>query len=239
MTVLVTDCSFWQDDPTTPQKVDFTAMSKNAAGVIIRAGQHTWVDVSFPYHWQASKGIMPRGSYWFYDSRSSPKSQAELWVKTLGNDLGEMGLWCDFEERYGGAYGNWRHWCDFMEAVQALAPSAKLGVYTGYYYWVEKTASATNAQLAYFGKYPLWIAAYNNTAPRIPPPWKEYKLWQFTDKGDGSLYGVESRNIDLNIYNGTLAEFQAEYGLSDSPTEPVTVRIVADYGGQKVEYRSK
>lgn len=236
MSVIVCDISFWQDDPTTPKKVDFTVMSKNADGVIIRAGQHTWADKSFPYNWQAAKGVLPRGSYWFYDSRSHPKAQAELWVKTLGGDLGELGLWCDFEERYGGTYGNWRDWYDFIEAVEYFAPDANIGIYTNYYFWTEKTALATNAQLAYFGRYPLWVAAYNNVAPRIPEPWDDYKYWQFTDSGEGSEFGVESKDIDLNVYNGTIEDFQAELGESPTPNKST---IQAYFDGRLVEYRSK
>jgi lysozyme len=244
MNVIVTDISYyqygWNKDITQITKfVDFETMRQSANGVFIRAGQRNWKDKAFDVSWKNAKGILPRGSYWFYDSRATPKSQAQLWVDILGGDLGEMGLWCDFEERYGGAFGTWRHWYDFIEEVKSLVPNAKIGIYTAYYFWVEKTVLATNAQLAYFGKYPLWIAAYNNTAPRIPEPWKEYEFWQFTDSGDGAKYGVHSKDIDLNVYNGTLLDFQNEYGLGNSPSEPVTVRIVADYNGTKVEYRSK
>ncbi len=53
----------------------------------------------------------------------------------------------------------------------------------------------------------------------IPKPWPkdEWLFWQFTDNGDGSLYGVESKNIDLNYFNGDLAAFRARFDLSDTP----------------------
>ena len=41
------DISFWQDDPTTPQGIDFQKMAQMTRGVIIRAGQNLWEDVKF------------------------------------------------------------------------------------------------------------------------------------------------------------------------------------------------
>lgn len=199
--------------------------------MILRAGQSTWRDPAWSHSWKESKraGLL-RGSYFFYDSRADPKRQAELWAAVLDGDLGEMELWADFEEKYGGKYTGWQYWYDFMENVKLLIPSAKMGVYTGYYYWREfvNTANALN----YFKQYPLWIAAYNPVSPSIPAPYKDYLYWQFTDSGDGYSYGVQSREIDLNRFNGTEAEFFSRYGL----TEKVS-RMTANFGNTQVEYK--
>ena len=114
--------------------IDFHALRQKTRGVILRAGQNLWRDKAFDVSWRNAKeaGLL-RGSYWFYDSRAHPKRQAEKWVETLGDDHGEMELWCDFEERYGGALGGWKHWYSFMETRKLLLPNKKLGVYTGYY----------------------------------------------------------------------------------------------------------
>ena len=51
-----------------------------------------------------------------------------------------------------------------------------------------------------FGTYPLWIAAYLNnpeaSLPLIPNGWNEWKIWQFTEKGNIDGY---TGDIDLNI----------------------------------------
>lgn len=56
-----------------------------------------------------------------------------------------------------------------------------------------------NTALSY-GAYPLWIAAYLNnpevSLPSIPIEWSEWKIWQFTDKGQVDGYNGD---IDLNI----------------------------------------
>ena len=56
-----------------------------------------------------------------------------------------------------------------------------------------------NTSLSY-GTYPLWIAAYLNNPeinlPKIPNTWSEWKIWQFTEKGQINGYNGD---IDLNM----------------------------------------
>lgn len=219
--VIGPDVSFYQDDPQTPQGINFIKMRQAGAGyIIIRAGQNLWGDRDFKANWRESKAAgMPRGSYWFYDSRADPKKQAELWVSQFDGDFGELPLWCDFEDNYGGSFKGWKNWYNFMERLKALVPDKELGVYTAYYYWLENMAGVPTASVNYFKQYPLWIANYGTTTPLVPKPWTadEWTLWQFTDNGDGALYGVESGNIDLNYFNGDLAALKARFNLSDTP----------------------
>ena len=119
--VIGPDISFYQDDTTTPQGVDFAKMRTISNFVILRAGQNLWIDSKFKIYWSdANKAKLPRGSYWFYDSRADPKQQAELWVQALGDDMGELPLFADFEERYGGAYKGWKNWYVFLEQLKTL-----------------------------------------------------------------------------------------------------------------------
>lgn len=212
--VLGADISFYQDDPKTPMRVSFEQMRNGGANfAIIRAGQKDWIDRDFADNWKNARSIIPRGSYWFYDSRADPKSQAELWASVLSSDAGELPLWCDFEDNYGGAWHGWRHWYDFITHLQNLMPGKEIGIYTGYYYWVENTIQKAIpiASLNWFAQFPLWVANYNVQKPMVPMPWQDWIFWQFTDNGDGTLYGVESLNIDLNYFNGTLEDFQSRF----------------------------
>lgn len=211
--------------------IDFHALRQKTRGVILRAGQNLWRDKAFDVSWRNAKeaGLL-RGSYWFYDSRANPKRQAEKWVETLGDDPGEMELWCDFEEQYGGAFGGWKHWYDFMENLRLLLPNKKLGVYTGYYYWQEFAAGVD-----YFGQYPLWIAWYNTTPPKVPSIWDKWTYWQFTDDHPAAGWGAQSNEIDMNYFAGSEADFLARYGVGGSPTYKST--LLANMGGRIVEYR--
>ncbi|HNB42287.1 MAG TPA: glycoside hydrolase family 25 protein, partial [Anaerolineales bacterium] len=217
--VIGPDISFYQDDPQTPQGVNFIKMRESAYYVIVRAGQNLWGDRDFKVNWRESKAAgLPRGSYWFYDSRIDPKQQAEKWISMFDGDFGELPLWGDFEDTYNGPYKGWKNWYNFLERLKQLLPSDKeVGVYTGYYYWRENTVAVgiPNASLNYFKQYPLWIANYGTSAPLVPEPWDTWTLWQFTDNGDGPAYGVESLNIDLNYFNGDLEALKTRFKLGD------------------------
>lgn len=220
--VIGPDVSFYQDDPQTPNGIDFRKMRQAGAEfVIIRSGQNLWADRDFKVNWREAKAAgLPRGSYWFYDSRIDPKQQAELWVSLFNDDFGELPLWADFEDNYNGGFKGWKYWYDFIERVKQLTPSSvEVGVYTNYYYWLENTVTVNipTASLNYFQQYPLWIAAYNPTGPTVPKPWTNWTLWQFTDNGNGIPYGVESLNIDLNYFNGDINAFRARFKVSASP----------------------
>ena len=117
--VIGPDVSFYQDDPETPQGIDFVKMRVSAGYVIIRAGQNTWVDSDFKANWREAKlAGLPRGSYWFFDSRIEPKRQAELWVQQFAGDFGELPLFADFEESYMGNYRGWKNWYTFLERLK-------------------------------------------------------------------------------------------------------------------------
>jgi GH25 family lysozyme M1 (1,4-beta-N-acetylmuramidase) len=218
----IPDCSFYQADP--PKMIDFDKMRTQTPAVILRAGQRNYIDRDFVYNWQAAKAAgLARGSYFFYDSREAPKRQAEKFVSAFDGDFGELPMWCDFEEKYNGAYGGWRNWYDFMENIKILT-SHPLGVYTGYYYFEENAHGQT-----YFGQYPLWIARYNAPVPLVPSVWQDWALWQYTDNGDGTQYGVHSLNIDLNYCKLEVPE------VGNLPT----MTLDANFSGKVVRYEHR
>jgi GH25 family lysozyme M1 (1,4-beta-N-acetylmuramidase)/uncharacterized protein YraI len=219
------DVSFYQDAETTPQGINFAKMKLSAGYVVIRSGQNVWVDSDFRTNWANAKAAgIPRGSYWFYDSRANPTEQADLWYSTFDGDLGELPLFADFEESYGGTYTGWKHWKTFLERIKQRVGTHEIGIYTAYYYWVSRAPNATTdaANLAYFKQYPLWVANYGVTTPLVPKPWDTngWTFWQFTDSGDGDLYGVESSRIDLNYFNGDQAAFNQRFKLGTTPPPP-------------------
>ena len=74
----------------------------------------------------------------------------------------------------------------------------------------------------------LWVANYTSAAePMMPVAWKPkenpdkypWRLWQWSADGNnkGAEYGVSSRDLDLDRYHGTLAEFNAEFGVNVQP----------------------
>lgn len=219
------DISLFQDDPQTPQGVNFTRMNQVSDFVIVRAGQNLWPDSDFPDHWRRARASgLPRGSYWLYDSRANPKQQADLWFEQLGDDQGELPLFADFEEAYGGPFTGWMYWEVFLDRIKTLAGIREVGIYTAYFYWKNNAPNPATQpiDLEYFHRYPLWIANYDVSQPFVPKPWSadEWLFWQFTSKGDGPSYGAESPNIDLNYFNGDAEQFADRFGVP-VPQDPV------------------
>ncbi|MCC6500018.1 MAG: SH3 domain-containing protein [Anaerolineales bacterium] len=216
------DVSFYQDDNNTTQGINFTKMKQAAGYVIIRSGQNVWIDSDFVTNWNNAKAVgLPRGSYWFYDSRVEPKVQADLWFSAFDGDLGELPLFADLEEAYGGTYTGWRHWKTFLDRIKAHVGNHEVGIYTAYYYWISRIPT-NPTDLNYFHQYPLWIANYGVTTPLVPKPWSanEWLFWQYTGSGNGALYGVESPGIDLNYFNGDQAAFNQRFNLGTTPPPP-------------------
>lgn len=223
--VLIIDTSRWQNDPDTPANIDYSKMkSRGASGVIMKVGQGYFIDRDWEVNFENTiLAEFPRGGYWYYDNKVEPKRQAEKMAEAVNPQFINLGLWLDLEDKTDGAYKGWKNWYTFLEKLKELLPSVRIGIYTGYYYWIERTVASgiPKASLQYFKKYPLWIASYN-AVPRIPEPWAplSYTIWQFTDLLDGKEYGVESKELDGSYFNGTLKEFQEFFGLSS--THPQT-----------------
>lgn len=215
------DVSFYQDDDLTPQKIDFMKMrSAGASFVFLRGGQNTWPDEDFRDYIQGAKAAgLPWGSYWFYDSRSAPESQAALWRIACGNDIPRV-IAADLEELYGGPYAGEKNWIRFLNACKSQFPDSLLIIYTADWWW----SSQTVTQPAYFAGFPLWVASYpadgNPADVILPKPWRDRNiqahLWQYTDREDGLRYGVESYRIDMNHFND-FYDFEQFWGATPPP----------------------
>lgn len=251
--VIGPDISFYQDDPGTPKGIDFSRMDNIADFVIVRAGQNLWADPVFQKNWQAAKVTgMPRGSYWFYDSRADPAQQADLWASLIKDDMGELPLFADFEEAYKGDFAGWENWKIFLERLRSLLRQKEIGIYTAYYYWQQNAPSAISqaAELEYFHQFPLWIANYGVSTPLVPKPWNsdEWLFWQFTAMGDGIQYGVESVEIDLNYFNGDAQTFADRFNVpvpqNPPPPDSIGKKYVVNAGalyvreGPGTDYKS-
>jgi len=250
------DVSFWQDNNGTVRKIDFRQMRTKSRSVKIRNGQNTWEDEDFAYNWAESKaqGFL-RAVYWFWDSRSSPASQALRVYNLIKDDLPEMEVWADYEDTYGGPYGGWKNFAAFVGELQRLLPTCTIGIYVGYYYFKAygpdpakaKPAdrAAVQASLDWFGQFPLWLPWYTEDVSivKVPYPWTKPLWWQKIAKsGLGLEWGAESLDIDLNEFQGTEAEFIARYPGATIPEEsPLPAQGVSMYKGlvlQKVNVRA-
>lgn len=224
------DVSFYQEN------IDWDIMRNETDAVIIRAGQNTWEDPRFRINWAKAKlQHILRGVYWFYDDRIDPGRQAALLVNLIQYDLPEMEVWCDWENSYNGSFGSLQNVVAFMQAVERALPTVWVGMYTGYYWFRSHSNAVTNAaQYNYLRNRPLWLAWYTTNATNvlIPAPWTSLDLWQYGTPAIGEMYGVQTAEIDMNVFNGTEIEFYSRYGGTQpeppqEEPEPMQYRLTA------------
>jgi lysozyme len=136
-----------------------------------------------------------RGAYHFLHPSLSGKAQAEYFVavhEQLGFDADDM-LWLDNETTDGlGPAAVAACAQEFMAELKVLKPNSPMGVYT---YISFSTSGYCNG----LGKYPLWLAYPNSSAPKPPPPWAMWDIWQ---------WGLRN-GTDADAFNGTAAQFHS------------------------------
>ena len=210
------DISRWQDDPTTPERVDFNQMVRGGASfVFLKASQSTWKDSTFDYHWKASKeaGLL-RGAYHFL-TWDNPIAQADFFSDLLAADQGELPPIADFEWWSVTPPNALDILAVFLERVNHNLKDT-IGIYTSIGFW--KPHGSTAGAWAH---YPLWLAYWSSFKPTAPKPWTRWEFWQFTNKGGGYGFGVESQQIDLNYFNGSVEDLYTKYSTPDY-TPPLT-----------------
>ena len=219
------DISVWNDDNSTPQM--FTPEKAYAAGarfVFVKASEGVFIDPDYLANWTRCRGKLYRGAYHFFTWKADAVAQARFFAGVLQAGPGELPPVVDYESRTGVP--------DRVTAVSRLEQfvseferitGRQLMVYTSPSFWREFGSTS-----AHWAARPLWIANYQVSKPTVPAPWANWDFWQYTDKGDGLAYGAESKNIDMNWYNGSLEEMLERFdvaSLEPKPTETQLDRI--------------
>jgi len=215
------DVSKWQ------REIDWhKALGAGISFAFIRASEgNKQVDPYFERNMAETGRLgIPRGIYHFFKPGKDWRKQVELFsALVVGNDF-ELDAAVDVESDDGlskndtnNALAKFVRW-----AEEAIAPR-KLTIYT--------SAGFFNARLpltGYAWRCPLWIASWTTGAnPTLPREWRDHKktwqFWQHSSKnnGLGPEYGVATKSVGLNRYNGSPAQFKAAYRLpGDIPVPP-------------------
>ncbi|MCC6146318.1 MAG: glycoside hydrolase family 25 protein [Anaerolineaceae bacterium] len=218
------DVSFWQDNNSTPQQIDWRkAKTAGAVFAFIKASQATFTDSDFDYNWQEAKAAsILRGAYHFYDYRISPKTQADHVIKLLKGDPGELPPVLDLEQ-----HPNWP-----LPPRDTLLSAIKTFLETLEKAVGRKPLFYTNPSMIYYtlkpvpswlSAHPLWIAHYGVPQPTMINPWTTWTFWQWTNKGDGLAFGMESKELDMNWFNGSEVELRAWAGVEPGPPPPLSL----------------
>lgn len=219
--IVIVDLSMWQG------KIDFAKLATKVDAVIMRAGYgNDYFDPRVDEYRRGCREYgIPFGLYWFVKPGKDFRKHAENFYIKWSEDPGNLPPVFDLEDRGGlnkTALESWwqKMYNRFveksgltMEYIATYTSPGFLNNAIGKTNWLKNTL--------------LWVAHWTTAAqPIIPKEWleivnpKTWKFWQWSATGKGSDYGVSSRYIDLDRYNGTRAQFEAEFGLEPLPPPP-------------------
>ena len=155
------------------------------------------VDRRFKRNWEgAKKNKMIRGAYHYYRPNENSLEQAELFIKTVRLQKGDLPPVLDIEklpknQSMTNLKKGLRRWLQAIENRYKVKPI----IYTGEKYYDDFLKEE-------FSDYLFWIANYNFYREEIQDDWL---FWQFTERA--AVPGIEG-NVDVNIYNGDLQQLQ-------------------------------
>jgi len=193
------------------------------AFIRVSDGVYTY-DEKFQFNWSEAQRVgIVRGVYQFFRPSQDPVAQADLLIAEIGGAMtpGDLPPVIDVEASSGMtnaavAAAVWQ-WIGRIEAVLGVTPI----IYTSPGLWSSYVNSSA------FSAYPLWVAHYYVTCPRMPTGWTTWEFHQYTDIG--TVAGISTTSVDKNVFDGTLADLQSlTWGAG--PTGPVCGDGVCDVG---------
>jgi GH25 family lysozyme M1 (1,4-beta-N-acetylmuramidase) len=159
----------------------------------------TTPDDTFATNWAAIKAAgMVRGAYQFFRASQDPTAQANLLLAAVGTfAAGDLPPVADVEVLDGesGAtlVANLATWVSVIKAKTGRTPM----IYASPGFW---DALPSTGQ---FSSELSWVANWDVSCPDTSTPWTTWSFWQTAD--NGSVAGI-SGAVDLDVFNGTLAE---------------------------------
>ena len=199
-------------------------------------------DPRFNKSWQAlaKEPRIIRGAYHFFSSSSDPLTQAKSFVDKVNKAGGQlqtdlppaMDLEWDvrtendetiIDPATGKAKDFWKGqspdtiikkvltWLEYVKKETGRTPI----IYTNYQWWLNNIKDSK--KIEQLKDYIVWIADYSvehtkPENPELPNDWN-WKLWQFTAKGDVTSAGIKFKpsasgeTIDVSMFKGTMEDF--------------------------------
>jgi len=201
------DISSWNDNPDNPEGINFRRMKNMGIDfVILRCSIGGYEDSRYKINIAKAKDAgLITGTFHYLTWRDNLQSQLNLIINLQKQYPPDIPIVIDVEERSG---------CPAQitagKAIKSLLDSlrAELGVIPGVYTNVDSWM-----RMGYINEdiltYWLWVANWNVKTPRIPKPWQSWQFWQYTISSYGYMFGVQSKSIDMDTYNGTVDDLKA------------------------------
>ena len=193
------DVSYWQGT------INWTSVK--GAGkqfAMIRHSDGSYLDPQRFTNWNNAKAAgLTVGFYQFFRASQDPYAQADLILAALntvnGNGRPNLPPVIDIETYDGQSaatvISKVNKWLAYVQSKTGRQPV----LYTSPGCW-SGLGYPTPSPLPY-----LWDAHWTSGCPTVPSPWGRLRFWQYS--ATGAVSGI-SGDVDLDLYNGSLAEMQ-------------------------------
>ena len=181
---------------------DWKAFARTGRGFgIVKASEGlSLANRVFAADWTAiKKAGLVRGAYHFFHADRDPVAQAKFFVKTVGSlGAGDLAPILDWEILAGRTVSEniaaAQAWLNTVEAATKRVPI----IYTSAAFF-DRLGNPKQ-----FARYPLFVANYDVSCPRVPAPWTTWSLWQYA--ATGTVPGIVGAAVDQDLFNGTWAQ---------------------------------
>jgi lysozyme len=202
---------------------NFAGLSPEVKFMIIKATQGAgFKDPKFQQYWQFCKDHdLIHGAYHFLTVNASAQSQVSNYM-SRGIDWSLPGVLppiLDVEDQVSPTgdpaetatlnkqiLDNKQAWTDkveiWLETIKIKTGRTPI-IYSYKNFFKEYMLNTTK-----FSGCPLWISAFQDTAPGLPTGWSDFTFWQFSERGN--VVGPKTGgDIDWNYFNGTIDQLNA------------------------------
>ena len=250
----VLDVSKYQDNNNTAARPDFKkARAKGTRGVVIRISANNGMDEDAEYNWKAVQDadMCPMAYHWFeyrsgvmVNGTEQAKTCLDV-LDTINGSVEGLPIWLDYEQPSAA----WPPLPSYNYSIANLSrfyevTDVETKRLSGLYGNRATVASITPVPTRTLTR-PFWPAGWIfsrliraeeilglSWRPNIYP-WKTFTLWQ-AGLTYGYEYGMESAEVDLNFFNGTVEQLYEFAGFkiptipTPPPPDPLTLQQQVD-----------
>lgn len=222
------DISKWQGNWTIQKTID-----QGVQYAFIKATQNGFTDSKFDANVAIATGAnFPFGVYHFCDPGGISAIKQAQYFCNIVDGVGDLSVAADVEWTGGLSTTGLLNWLlDFWGEVGVQLGDRLKETYTRMSFFNVKVAphdwEADGIGL-WVARWADWLEGPWSDGRYIPRDWTDWVNWQCSGDGNGlgSLYGVESADIDLDYFHGDWDAFVNHYKLEDEPIDPEIIERI-------------
>ncbi|NEU10105.1 AAA family ATPase [Flavihumibacter sp. R14] len=169
------------------------------------------VDISFVNNWpNARKFNFVRGAYHYFSVKTDPSKQADLFIKTVKLQPGDLPPILNLDALSHSANIQSSSFIQMLRNVKIILDLFEEEYRVKPIIYARYNLVKALANESEYGTYPLWIGVYGKNrikSPILPAGVKNWSFWQFsTTEVVNGISTSNGQRVDVNQFNGTLEE---------------------------------